>query len=143
MGILDKYMPLTNNETILASLEGNAYTQSHNIIMKLVAFFVRIISVILGMPRKVYIFATENRVITIETSKWLYFFDGSIRARSYTPRSISNIGYVFKREGIFKSHYLEFSSGSTNYLIKSKEGKEKVYEILEKLVNMAEKVTSK
>ena len=144
MKILDNHMPLKEGETIASSLEGNAYNVSSNIIMRLFAIIERIIAIITGAPRKVYIVVTDLRVITIETRKIFWFIDSSIQARSYTPRSISQVGYSLNRDLlIFKSHYLEFVSGSVSYLVKSKEGKDKVYEVINKLVSLAEKVTTK
>ncbi len=144
MKILDDYMPLEEGETITSSLEGDAYNISPNIIIRLFAVIEKIIAIIIGAPRKVYIIVTESRVITIETKKILWFIDSSVQARSYTPRSISQVGYSLSRDWlIFKSHYLEFVSGNVSYLIKSKEGKDKVYEVINKLVSLAEKVTAK
>lgn len=144
MKILENYMPLNEGETVTSSLEGNAYNTSPNIVMRLFAIIERIVAIIIGAPRKVYIFVTDSRVITIETRKILWFIDSSVQARSYTPRSISQVGYSLSRDFlIFKSHYLEFVSGSVEYLVKSKEGKDKAYEVINKLASLAEKVTAK
>jgi hypothetical protein len=144
MKILTEYMPLDEGETVISSLEGNAYSISSNILSRLFAFVERIISILIGAPRKVHVIVTERRVITIETRKILWFIDSSVQARSYTPRSISQVGYSLSRDLIiFKSHYLEFVSGSLSYLVKSKEGKVKVNEMIGKLTGLAESVTTK
>lgn len=144
MQILNKYMPLADGEVVLESIEGNAYTLSSNPLLRLLAVIERIVSVLLGSPRKVHIFVTETRVISIETRKVLWVFDGSVSARSYTPRSIKQIGYSLQRVLlVFKSHFLEFESGSTAYLVKSKQGKPKVDAVIKEIVSLSERVTRK
>ena len=73
MKILTEYMPLDEGETVISSLEGNAYSISSNILSRLFAFVERIISILIGAPRKVHVIVTERRVITIETRKSLIF----------------------------------------------------------------------
>ena len=86
-----------------------------------------------------HVYVTNYRVITVEIGKFLWFFDASINARLYTPRSVSQMGYSLSRDLlIFKTHYLEFSSSSINYMVKSKNGKDKVYEMINALLSLAE-----
>lgn len=144
MEVLNKYMPLAEGETVLESIQGNAYTLSANPLLRFLAVIERIVAVLTGSPRKVHIFVTPTRVISIETRKFLWVFDGSVSARSYTPRSIKQIGYTLQRSlFVFISHYLEFESGSTAYLVKSKQGKPKVDAVIKEIVELSERVTRK
>ena len=141
--LLYTYMPLRGGEVVLASLEGNAYSISPNIYLRILAFIMRIVSILVGRSRKIYLVVTNTRIITIETQKTLWVFDGSISARNYLPRSISMAGYFLRRDFlVFKSHYLEFSSSasSESILVKSQEGKKKVYEMIYKINMLAERV---
>lgn len=141
MKLLKDYMPLSEGETVVKVLEGNAYNLSSNIVLRILGFFIKIMSLICGVRRKVHIVVTNKRVITVETQKILWFIDGSIKSRSYTARSISQVGYALQRDLlVFKSHYLEFISGSSAYLIKAKEGRDKVYEMITDLATLTESV---
>lgn len=144
MKILDNYMPLSSGEAVQESLEGNAYTLSSNAIERLIAFITRIISIILGSPKKVILVTTNKRVIQISRQKFLWFFDGSVTALSFTPRSISVAGYQLERFLlVFKSHYLLFQSSSNAVLIKSRDGKNKVDSMISSIAGLAEKVSQK
>ena len=144
MKILDQYMPLSTGETVQEALEGNAYSLSSNIVLRILAFLERIISIILGSPKKLTLITTNKRVIQISRQKILWFFDGNVSALSFTPRSISVAGYQLERFLIvFKSHYLIFQSSSNAVLIKSRDGKGKVDSMISKIAGLAEKVSQK
>lgn len=144
MEILNKFMPLEDGEIVTCHLEGNAYNVSPNIIARLFGFIERILSIILGSPKKAHVIVTDRRVILIEVQKMFWFFTGSISAKSIMPRSIGSLGYVFARSLIFfKSHYLEFNSGAVSALIKSRSGRDRVYESIKSIVSLAEKTTLK
>jgi hypothetical protein len=144
MKILDDFMPLEDGEEVVTYLEGNAYNADPNIFVRLISFIDRIFAIILGYPRKMHIIVTTRRVIAISIQKKLWFMVGKAAATSIMPRSIQSTGYVFMRSFIFfKSHYLEFASGGGANLIKSKMGKDKVYEMIKKIVLLAERTTTK
>lgn len=144
MKVLEKYMELEPHESILNVLEGNAYNTSPNIFARLFGFLERIFSIILGCPRKAHVVVTNRRTIVIEIRKMLWFFDGSVRAAAFTPRSITSIGYVLARSWlIFKSHYLEFHSSASSFIVKSKGGKKPVDDTIKSIMSLAEKVTAK
>tara|TARA_B100001059_G_scaffold222802_1_gene247114 strand:+ start:1194 stop:1628 length:435 start_codon:yes stop_codon:yes gene_type:complete len=144
MKILDNYMPLSSGEEIQETLEGNAYTLSANPIDRLIAFIQRILAIITGSPIKVLLVTTNKRVIQISRQRILWFFDGSVIAISFTPRSISSSGYQLERFLlIFKSHYLLFQSSNNSILIKSRDGKSKVSSMISSIAGLAEKVAQK
>ncbi len=141
---VDQYMPLREDENDLASIEGDAYNQSANVIMRMLGFIIRIMAFLTGSSKRIYLTVTNNRIITVEVNKMLWFIDGTVRSRSYTPRSVSATGYELARSLIvFKTHYLLFSSGSESYLIKSRGGQPKVMELVSEITALAEKVSSK
>jgi len=144
--LLETYMPLKGGETLLASLEGDAYNVSPNIVYRLMGLIERIVAILTGSPRKVYIIVTDTRVITIETQKSFWVIDKTITARNYLPRAINRVGYMLQRDFlVFKSHYFEFNATgmSLPLMIKSKDGKQKVYEMIYKTSFLAERVVSK
>jgi hypothetical protein len=142
--IVEEYMPLGDGEVIVSELQGNAYNLSANVLERILGFVERIMSLILGTPRKIIMVVTDNRVITVETKKMFWIIDQSVTASSFTPRSISRSGYKFSRDLlIFKSHYLEFHSGGAPLLIKSKKGKKDVYQSIKSIIFLAEAVSSK
>lgn len=144
MEILEKYMPLEAGEEVVSHLEGNAYNLSPNIFMRIASLIERVFAILVGCPKKAHVVVTNRRVIVIEIQKFLWFFIGSANAKSVMPRSIGSLGYQFARSFIFfKSHYLEFSSGNNGALVKSKSGKDRVYEMIKSIVNLAEKTTTK
>ena len=141
---VDQYMPLRADENDMASIEGDAHNQSANVIMRMLGFIIRIMAFLTGSSKKIYLTVTNNRIITVEVNKMLWFIDGTVRSRSYTPRSVSATGYELARSLIvFKTHYLLFSSGSESYLIKSRGGQPKVMELISEITALAEKVSSK
>lgn len=144
MEILKNYMPLESGEEVVCHLEGNAYNLSPSIFARMLGFIERIIAILTGCPKKAHVIVTNRRVIIIEIQKLFWFFIGSANAKSVMPRSIGTLGYQFARSFFFfKSHYLEFSSGSVSTLVKSKAGRDRVYEMIKSIVNLAEKITTK
>jgi hypothetical protein len=144
MEILEKYMPLESGEEIVCHLEGDAYSVSPNIFVRIFAFIERIFAILIGSPKKAHVIVTNRRVIIVEIQKFLWFFIGSTNAKSVMPRSIGSLGYQFTRSFIFfKSHFLEFNSGNVTTLVKSKSGKDRVYEMIKSIVNLAEKISTK
>lgn len=144
MDILKKFMPLESGEEVVCYLEGDANNISPSIFARLLSFFESIISWLLGSPKKAHVIVTNRRMIVIEIQKFLWIFIGSTSATSVMPRSIGSLGYQFARDFIFfRSHYLEFCSSSKSALVKSKSGKDRVYEMIKSAVNLADKVTAK
>jgi len=141
--LLIKYMPLNEDEEVINHLEGDAYNLSSNIFLRMLSFIIRVISVILGVSSKVHIYVTNQRVILINLSKVLWFFDGSVSADSYTPRAISSSGYQLSRSLlVFKTHYLKFTSSSAAILIKAKGGMNQVMSMIGNISELADKVSS-
>lgn len=137
-------MPLESGEEVICHLEGNAYNVSPSIFSRLVGFVDSVISLVIGSPKKAHVIVTNRRVIVIEIQKFLWIFIGYTSATSVMPRSIGSLGYQFARDFIFfKSHYLEFSTGNKASLVKSKSGKDRVYEMIKSMVSLADRVTTK
>ena len=141
--ILAKYMPLKEGETVIDSLEGDAYFIATDPFSKMLAFIIRIISVIIGKTKKVYIAVTGNRVIVIEINKTLWFIDGAAASTSYAPRAIGSVGYELSRAMLFfKTHYLSFhaSSGATALKVRAKAGHNAVMVIIGAITDLGERI---
>lgn len=141
--ILAKYMPLKDGETVIDSMEGDAYFIATDPFSKLLAFLIRIISVLIGKTKKVYITVTENRVIVIEINKTFWFLDGAAASTSYAPRAIGSVGYELSRAMLFfKTHYLSFhaSSGATALKVRAKAGQKAVMVIIGSITDLGERV---
>ena len=135
-----EHMPLTEGEEVKAYLYGDSYNLDFSALARLIAFFTRIVSVILGVSKKKHVFVTNKRVITVDFQKVLWFINNGIDAHSHTPRSINQIGYTRRRSLlIFVTHYFSFN----NTIIKAIGGKDTVYLIIDAANDLAEKVTSK
>jgi hypothetical protein len=142
--LLFKYMPLESGEFVMRHLEGNAYNLSPNIFARIAGLIEGLVLAVSGCPKKVHVIVTNRRVILIETQKLFWILLGSASAKSIMPRSIGSTGYRFARSFIFfESDYLEFSHGSFGFLVKSKAGRDAVYEIIKSIVTLSEKVSTK
>jgi hypothetical protein len=141
--ILAKYMPLKEGEEILDSLEGDAYFIATDPFSRMLAFLIRIIAVLTGASKKVYVAVTASRVIVIEVNKTLWFLDGAAKSTSYAPRAIGSVGYELSRAMLFfKTHYLSFhaSSGATALKVRAKAGQKPVMLLIGAITDLGEKV---
>ena len=139
-----KYVKLSEGESILSSIEGDGYNLSASALERLMAVFERFIALITGTQKKVFLFTTEKRVIVISRKALFWVMEGSISVDSLAPRAINRVGYEMARSLIvFKSHYLVFGSSGFGTLIKSKQGKDAVYQSIDSIIALQEKVTQK
>jgi len=139
---LDDYIRLSGDEVETCKLRGNAYTNSSNPIVRIVMFFVAIISFLIGSARRVLVVVTSERVIVVENKKLLWFFDAGVRVRTFYPRGIIINGYEMKRMFlIFKTHYLSMSTGGAEELFSSRDGKDKTYEMIAAIKVLKEKTS--
>jgi hypothetical protein len=142
--LLFKYMPLEPGELVTQHLEGNAYNLSPNIFARITGAIESIFHLLLGCSKKAHVIVTNRRVILIETQQLFWVLLGSASAKSIMPRSIGSTGYKFARSLVFfESNYLEFSHGSFGFLVKSKNGRDPVYEVIKSIVTLSEKVSTK
>ena len=139
---LDDYIRVSGDEVETCKLRGNAYTTSSNPIVRIVMFFVAIISFLIGSARRVLVVVTSERVIVVENKKLLWFFDAGVRVRTFYPRGIIINGYEMKRMFlIFKTHYLSMSTGGAEELFSSRDGKDKTYEMIAAIKVLKEKTS--
>lgn len=133
---------LLDGEDVTAELRGNAYTLSSNPLTRMIMSFFRIFATIFGKKREIYAYVTKDRVILLENSKYFWALDGSISVTSAFPRSILEVGYRMDRSFIFfKTHYLYIARSTDAQLISSKNGKEGVLSMINKIKDMKEKAT--
>ena len=129
--ILDLYMPLNGGEQIISCLEGDAYSTSSNLLLAILGFIQRLVDLLTGQLKKMHIIVTDSRVITVETSNFFWVFDNTLEAKSLKPKTVSQVGYALGRSLlVFKSHFFLYSLGSTSYKVRTKDGKDKVYEMV-------------
>lgn len=142
--IIEKYMPLEEGEKVLQEMEGNAYNFGANVFARLFGLIDRIVSVVTGTTSKVHLITTDRRVITIEVNKVLWFIDATVLSRSFSARSVRSVGYRLARSFlIFKSHYLDFDTGSMHYTIKSRTGQREVTTMIQRITTLADPVSQK
>jgi len=137
--LLAEYMPLVKGESVLCSIKGNAYNASPNLILRLLGLIEKIVSIITGCPKTMNLIVTNRRIIVIERQMFFWVFLASASAKSVMPRSIDSMGYTFARSLIiFKSHYLEFYQGGVGTLVKSAEGKDRVYDMIRSAASLTD-----
>ncbi len=141
---LESYITLQENETVLKSIEGDAYNMSANPIMRLLGSIIRFISVITGNRRKLHVLLTNKRVIFIDFRKMLWIIDKGVEVNSVTPRSIHSIGYSMLRSWIlFKTNYFQLKSSAENILLKFKGNKDEVMMAVNEASNILETMKAK
>ena len=133
---------LKDGEEVTACLTGNSYTNSSNIIIRLMFAIIRIIAVILGSPTRKSVVCTNSRLIIENNQKMLYIFDQSSDITAIAPRGVMQVGYSFKRSWlIFKNHYLTIVvSGSAQELVLSKDGYNGVMEMINATEGLRERI---
>ena len=134
---------LKTDEEIISVLTGNSYTTSSNPVLRLISAVMRIIALIGGSPTTKTIVCTNNRLITENNQKILYFFDYSFEITAVAPRGIMQVGYNFQRSWfIFKNHYLTLIlSGTPQELVLSKDGYNGVMEMINSSESLRERVS--
>ncbi|MUK79108.1 hypothetical protein GNP84_19730 [Aliivibrio fischeri] len=139
--LVKNFMPLEDGETIVEAIRGDAYNTSSNIVARLVGLAAGIIAKVTGSKSTVTLVVTEKRIIHITSTKMFWFFDGSITASTFAPRSVNSTGYALRRSMIFfKSHYLDLLTSADGVMIRSTDGKDKVYRMIEALTNLQDRV---
>ena len=102
---------LKDGEEVTACLTGNSYTNSSNIIIRLMFAIIRIIAVILGSPTRKSVVCTNSRLIIENNQKMLYIFDQSSDITAIAPRGVMQVGYSFKRSWLILRGLLFWARG--------------------------------
>ena len=89
-----KEVILLENEENLYQIEGNAYTDSPNPLVKLITSIFRIIWIILGIKLKTYIVVTNRRIIRVDKKTILWgIIPSDAVVSTLNKRTIQSVGY--------------------------------------------------
>lgn len=90
-----KELILFENEQQLYQLEGNAYTDSPNPLVKLISSLIRLIWLIFGVKLRTYIVVTDRRIIRIDkkTIFWGLIPKDTV-VTTLNKRNILSVGYA-------------------------------------------------
>ena len=132
-----KEISLFEGEQIIHRIEGDAYNNDPNPVMKAIGKVLGVVHKVLGISQKVYFVQTTHRYLLVEKGMVLWKFPRDTRCTSLSKGSIESVGYTQARRWIvFKSLFFNLS-------LKSGMGKEiKFTGKLPELVNIANSVDS-
>lgn len=114
-----KELVLLENEENLYQIEGNAYTDSPNPLIKLIASILRLFWIILGIKLKTYIVVTNKRIIRVDkkTIFWGMIPKDTI-VSTLNKKTIQSVGYSKAvRWLFFKTVYFRLENMTENILI--------------------------
>lgn len=101
---------LFDGEQILNKLEGDAYNDDPNPLMRLAGFFTKIIFFVLGISQKVYFVQTSHRILLVEKGMILWFIPRDTKSISLSREAIDYVGYTQARRWLFfKSLYFNLA----------------------------------
>ena len=90
-----KEVVLFENEESLYEIQGNAYTDSPNPLVKLIVSILRIIWIILGVKLKTYIVVTNKRVIRVDKKNILWgMIPKDTVVSTLNKKTIQSVGYA-------------------------------------------------
>ncbi len=110
-----KEVVLLEGENILFQIEGNAYTESPNPLVKLLASFTRLIGKLLGHSLRTYIVVTDKRVIRVDKEKSFWVIPKNTVVLTLTKSSIKEVGYAQAVRWLFvKTLYFQLQTLTEN-----------------------------
>lgn len=110
-----KEIILLEGEQNLFQIEGNAYTESPNPLVKLFASITRLIGRLFGWSLKTYIVVTNKRVIRVDKEKILWVIPRNTVVLTLSKSSIREVGYAQAvRWLFFKTLYFRIQTYTEN-----------------------------
>ena len=108
-----------DGEQILHKIEGDAYNEYPNPLMKLAGKIDKVVSKIFGKSKRVYFVQTTHRVLLVEKGMIFWKFPRDIVSTALSKDAIDTVGYTQARRWLlFKSLYFNLSLRSgQNYEI--------------------------
>lgn len=101
---------LFEGEEVLNKIEGDAYNDDPNPLMKLAGFFTKIIFFVLGISQKIYMVQTTNRILLVEKGMILWFIPRDTKSIALSKEAIDYVGYTQARRWlVFKSLYFNLA----------------------------------
>jgi len=130
-----KEVILLENEENLYQIEGNAYTDSPNPLVKLITSIFRIIWIILGIKLKTYIVVTNRRIIRVDKKTILWgIIPSDTVVSTLNKRTIQSVGYSKAvRWLFFKTIYFKLENMTENILITYKGSMSDVSNIVQQI----------
>lgn len=101
-------------ENVLEQIEGDAYNDSPNPIVRLVMSIVRIILLILGVKLRTYVIITNLRIVQVTKKTVLWgFLPGDTEVLTLNKKSIQSVGYAMATSWfIFKKYCFLLTNAS-------------------------------
>ncbi|MGK0291383.1 MAG: hypothetical protein ACI86H_002851 [bacterium] len=110
-----KEVVMLDGEEKLFELEGNAFTESSNPVLKAIMGLVRIIGMILGHSLKTYIIITNQRVLRVDKETAFWVLPRNTAVTALTKKSIMEVGYEESIRWFFiKTLFFRFQSSTEN-----------------------------
>ena len=130
-----KEVVLLENEETLYQIQGNAYTDSANPLIKLITSIFRIIYIILGVRLKTYIVVTNRRIIRVDKKTVLWgIIPSDTVVSTLNKRTIQSVGYAKAvRWLFFKTIYFKLENMTENITITYKGSMDEVANIVQKI----------
>ena len=127
-----KEVVLMDNEQIKCQIEGNAYTDSPNPMIKLIIAIFRILSIILGVKLRTYIVITNKRIIQVDKRTVLWgIIPADTSVVTLNKRTIQSVGYAKAvRWFIFKTIYFTMANMISTTKVTYKGSLDEVAEIV-------------
>ena len=125
-----KEFTLLEGEVIVSQIEGNAYNDSPNPIVQLIAGFFQIFWLILGIKLRTYIIATNLRIVQIDKKSLLWgMLQGDTSVITLNKASIQSVGYAMATSWfVFRKYYFLLANMSGLIRITYKGDKEQLIE---------------
>lgn len=130
-----KEVILLENEETLYQIEGNAYTDSSNPMVKLITSIFRILWIVLGIKLKTYIVVTNRRIIRVDKKTILWgIIPSDTIVSTLNKRTIQTVGYAQAiRWFFFKTIYFKLENMTENLSITYKGSLDDVSNIVQKI----------
>ena len=110
---IKEFSPL-DGESVLTQIEGNAWNDSPNPIMRLITSVFRLIWAILGVKLRTYIIVTNLRIVQVEKKTILWgLLPGSVDVLTLNKSTIQSVGYAMASSWfIFRKYYFVLANMS-------------------------------
>ncbi|MFL3008585.1 MAG: hypothetical protein ACJZ14_04305 [Candidatus Neomarinimicrobiota bacterium] len=132
-----KELILLDGEEVTFQLEGNAYTESPNPIIKFFGAIIRIFGKIFGWSLKTYIVITNKRIVRIDKEKILWIIPRNLVVLTLPKSSIREVGYAQTiRLIFFKTLYLRLETYTEKTMIAYKGSLKEINDIVNKVAKL-------
>lgn len=110
---LKEFAPL-DGENVLEQIEGDAYNDSPNPIVRIIVAIIRLIWLILGVKLRTYIIITNLRIVEVDKKTILWgILPGATTVMTLNKRSIQSVGYAMESSWfIFRKFYFLLANAS-------------------------------